>query len=41
MNNKDIDRIVDNDDTTTLNFAEAKALAIGDSRIKDYVELQK
>lgn len=40
MNNKDIDRIVDNDDTTTLNFAEAKALAIGDSRIKDYVELQ-
>lgn len=40
MNNKDIDRIVDNDDTATLNFAEAKALAIGDSRIKEYVELQ-
>lgn len=40
MTNKDINRIVDNDDTTTLNFAEAKALAMGDSRLKDYVELQ-
>lgn len=40
MTNRDVNRIVNNDDTTTLNFAEAKALAMGDSRLKDYVELQ-
>ena len=40
MTNKDINRIVTNDDTTTLSFSEAKALAMGNSKLKDYMEVQ-